>query len=591
MNQTFFTMTLVSLNITHVKGIQSKSFNLGILPNRPSLLYAPNGFGKSSIAIAFDSLNNNRILLDDDHLHKGNRLNRPEISITYERPDRSVVNLLANDSRNTIKNEFDYFVINSKVRAKSALLRIQGRNHATASLSVDPIILINSIPPAMSFNYQATATKETFGENGKVLPNLSQFLTNSKFVSILLENRTLLSQLGQIRNSEKRQAFKDLLNAQQGTATQLLRWIEESQLDTLDAIAPLRSLSDKIMSVDLGLLNRAQYILVALQIVDLFLPNPDNFKAACDRLIYEAEKEAYVSSFRALNSKWRDIRPREVDGRLILEFPKAHLISNGQRDVLCLVALLEVARRKLKKQQAILIIDEVFDYLDEGNLIAAQYYVTQFIEDFKSSGRRIYPLILTHLNPGYFRNYSFSKMKAYYLDQRIPTVSQSLIRLLQAREDVTISTDVSKYLLHFHVGRINKRPEFAALNLRETWGEGENFKNFIDGEITAYLTDQPGYDPFAVCCALRRKIEENIYNMIPGVNEQTEFLEKHGTSKKLGYAESIGLPVPEFYYLLGIIYNDGMHWKHDKDNESPLKAKLENGTIRALIGNVMSQNL
>src|ERR1700748_684069 len=103
-------MTLHSISITHVNGIQSKTFSLNILPNRPSLLYAPNGFGKSSLAIAFDSLNNNRLLLHEDHLHKGDEANRPILSLDYGRPDGSITTLVANDTSNTVKDEFDYFV-------------------------------------------------------------------------------------------------------------------------------------------------------------------------------------------------------------------------------------------------------------------------------------------------------------------------------------------------------------------------------------------------------------------------------------------------------------------------------------------------
>jgi hypothetical protein len=224
--------------------------------------------------------------------------------------------------------------------------------------------------------------------------------------------------------------------------------------------------------------------------------------------------------------------------------------------------------------------------LDEANLIAAQYYVTEFIDEFKKSGRRIYPLILTHLNPGYFKNYSFNKMKTYYLDQRAASIGNSFIQLIKKRDDNSIKDDVSMYLLHFHTGQINKRPEFTSLGLRPTWGEGNNFEVYIDTSRQVYLANQAGYDPFAVCCSLRRRVEENIYNRIPGAAEKVQFLAMHGTSDKLDYAESIGVPVPEYYYLLGIVYNEGMHWHNDRDNESPLKAKLDNGTIRKLIADV-----
>ncbi len=142
------------------------------------------------------------------------------------------------------------------------------------------------------------------------------------------------------------------------------------------------------------------------------------------------------------------------------------------------------------------------------------------------------------------------------------------------------------YLLHYHTGQINKRAEFTALGLRPTWGEGTHFVTHINASRTDYLNDQPGYDPFAVCCAVRRRVEEKIYHLIAGPAEKAQFLAVHGTTEKLEYASSLGIVVPELYHLMGIVYNDGMHWKPGRDNESPLKAKLDNETIRKLIGDI-----
>jgi hypothetical protein len=63
--------------------------------------------------------------------------------------------------------------------------------------------------------------------------------------------------------------------------------------------------------------------------LDLHNENPANFRAACERKLYALERYSYVESFKAFNSTWKDIRPREVDGSLVIEFPKAHNISNG----------------------------------------------------------------------------------------------------------------------------------------------------------------------------------------------------------------------------------------------------------------------
>ena len=53
-------------------------------------------------------------------------------------------------------------------------------------------------------------------------------------------------------------------------------------------------------------------------------------------------------------------------------------------------------------------------------------------------------------------------------------------------------------------------------------------------------------------------------------------------------SENIGAIIPEYFYLLSIIYNDGMHLENEKNTISRISAALENQTIRYLIDKVMN---
>jgi len=311
------------------------------------------------------------------------------------------------------------------------------------------------------------------------------------------------------------------------------------------------------------------------------------FKKAQKYSSYKLEKSEYKEMLKAFNSSWCRVAPKESGRKLIVEFPKTNHISNGQRDVITFVALLYRAQKKLTGNNCILVIDEVFDYLDDANLVAVQYYITKLIDKFKNEGRRLYPLILTHLNPYYFKNFAFSKQKVYYLDKRDIQPNSAMVKLLRKRNEVSIKDDVSKFLLHFHSGEINKRAEFNALGLRQTWGEGDNFHNFIREEARKYLEDGEGFDPLSVCCAVRISVERRAYELLADHGHKQEFLGTFKTRDKLTYAESIGVSIPEYFYLLGVIYNDGMHWREGQDNISPIAAKLENQTIRGLIGQAL----
>ena len=100
------------------------------------------------------------------------------------------------------------------------------------------------------------------------------------------------------------------------------------------------------------------------------------------------------------------------------------------------LAMLQQARNSLTKPNNILIIDEIFDYLDDANLIAAQYYLTEFINEIKTKKYNIFPIILSHLNPYYFKSYAFKDMKVYYLNPHKPMYSSKMEKLLAIRADL-----------------------------------------------------------------------------------------------------------------------------------------------------------
>jgi len=163
-------MKIKSIEITNVKGIGSHNFQLDLIPNKPNILVAPNGFGKSSFGVAFDSLRRNKIELDAKNYHNDNEANRPVISMLFE-DDLGQRILIANDTQNTINDEFDVFVINSQLFAKATKLNISGNIIVKSSLEIAPTVLIPTIPPKVEFNYKAADLKSSFGANGKILPN------------------------------------------------------------------------------------------------------------------------------------------------------------------------------------------------------------------------------------------------------------------------------------------------------------------------------------------------------------------------------------------------------------------------------------
>ncbi len=573
------------IKVTNIKGIgentENSEIKFDLFPNKPIIFVAPNGYGKSSLTIAFKSLNPTKIILDEEHCFKANKDNLPKIEITYLNDNNDETILTATNSSNDISNLFDCFVINNQIFAKAKKNRIGATVIASASLETPPIVLVNKIPEKEKVNYSITMQKSVFGSNGKILSNIGFIYNNYAFVRKIESIFSTLDKIHQVRITKRIEDFKMAVNCLSGTPENIKNSISTEQLTAIQQIQPIEEIVNILRSLDINYTSDADYYLAAIQILYDYKSNSVIFKKSVLRKIYEFEKRHYEDLFKNFNSSWKGFKPIEKDQKLIIEVPKATYISNGQRDIMCFIALLKKAEMKLNKYNNILIIDEVFDYLDDGNLIAVQFYVSQLIEKFKKEGKKIYPIILTHLNPYYFKNFVFTNQKIYFLTKGKANVTLALKNLLLKREEESIRDNVARFFLHYNPNDVNIRQDFEALGLKPTWGSSLVFNQFIEEEYEKYINNESvEFDPFAVCCAVRKKIEKKIYDQL-NEGSKIEFIEKHKTPSKLKFAEDKGVIIPEKYYLLGIIYNDGLHWKDI--NEFSLGNKLQNLVIKQMI--------
>lgn len=580
-------MKIRTIEITNIKGIGHQVFNLYLLPNKPNLLVAPNGFGKTSFGIGFDSLKRNKIELDSKHYHQDNESNRPELSITVQ-DSSGTRTLTANDTQNTISDEFDVFVINSQLFAKATKLNISGNVIVKSSLEISPIILVSTIPSKTFFNYNPAQAKRNFGTNGKILPNITNVFSCAPLLWDIV-NEVNFNKFGQVKISRNLGSVRAEINAQSGTANTIIQWIESNKLAEMQAIDEFNRLASLLRRFD-EIHTGTDSFLAAFQVIDVQKSMGSDFKKAVNYACYLDDKDYYEKTISDFNSTRHTIRPKEdkKHNRLIVEWPKAHEISNGQRDVLSFITLLMKAKRNFRKQNCILVIDEIFDYLDDANLVSFQYFVTTIIEEMKSQGRNFFPILMTHLDPLFFNHFCFNRhrIKVVYLKEAPFRSNPNILKLIRKREEESIQENVDKHHFHFCPTHINISADFTALGLPDSWGDSQRFHQFIDGEVQKYLNDQTDYDPLVICFGVRVKIESLIYAKISDPAKKQEFIDKHGTKKKLDYCEEIGLDIPEIYYLLGIIYNDRLHWRDGLDIVRPVAIKLENITIKKLIRDI-----
>lgn len=557
---------LNSIRIKAIKGIEDKEFNLNLYPNKPSILVAPNGFGKSSFAIAFNSFNNNRITLDDDNICEGHNASDASIEIVI---DDATYNI--NSSQNTFSRNFSCFVINSSLCAKSKGQYMGGFMGHKALLAIQDIELENKVPNKPNITYSISINKTNFGKNGKILTNISYLIENTKFIDKL--RPVAVDEFKKIRTYKNPLTnIKDKINTYTGNTDNILLQINNNLISDFNNIECLHNLKKIVEKFSNYKENDGIVYLESIQIVDFILSN--EFSTYAIWCSYKENKdyiEKLIGNFDTTHSS--DLRIKE-QGRnpkkLIITFPSAVRISNGQRDILTFISQLYYARRKLKKENNLLIIDEIFDYLDDANLIAFQYYITKFIEEYKKSGKNLYCILLTHLDPEYFHHFCFQKHKLQirYL-QKTGSCTGEVIELIKKRKP---TDDISKFLFHFH----------NEAQIVEGHNNLEWYEQLYKEVLNKYLNDQP-YNCLNVCLAVRIKIEKLAYQKLESEEDKAQFLAIHGTKNKLEFVAEKGVNYPEVWALLGLIHNVHLHWKENRDFETPLKSKLSNFVIKQMI--------
>lgn len=575
-------MTICRIKVENVKGAKCHDIVANIIPNKPSLLVAPNGFGKSSITAAFSSLIPSKLKLDDDHLHDGNAKNRPKLTIDLKDAAGNSITLEADDWKNDLTGKIDVFVINSRLEVKAVKRNMGSYTTASASLKIGEVVLVDRIPKKAHFNYGIAEFRRSFGINGKCLPNIEFVFDNTTALAAFLEESKLLAKISGARIQEKIRRIIKSINQQNGDAAAIKQWIAKNCLAELKNIQCIERVAGIFLDHTREITSPVDAALCAYQICEIYSSNPAAFKDACIYAQYNADKETYKQVISSFDTTWKHVKPKEHNDQLIVDFPSAMHISNGQRDSLTFAAMTQRISGRVGKRDAILVIDEVFDYLDDANLTAAQYYISNLIESVKTNGTRIYPLIFTHLNPIYFKNYAFSDQKVYFIDKRTQSINEHFRKIILKREDASIKADVERYFIHYHPDDVDIQAAFFALGLKQSLGYSKNFRAYIQAEWEKYKRNDPDYDPFAICCFVRVKLEEIAYRKINDPAHQAEFINTNKTRSKLDYARSIGVKVPETAFLLGIIYNEGLHVRNNVDNSSPVVAKLENLVIRKM---------
>lgn len=573
-----------SIRIKNVRGISDLEINIALRKNRPNLLIAPNGSGKTSFAVAFESLQENRINLPDEEWHDNNFSNRPEIIIKMG----DDTELRATDSSNSISKQMSVFVLRNKVKAKSHNIPIYGR--AKATLSLEPIVLVNTIPAKceVAHNDIFSSLLRRFGRS-KNPYSIKEILCNYACLSSFpFDDANTVSK----RMEKLLFGLEEIVQKSRGYDVVFSEIIEELESFTKSCVA-FKRIKDYLSCYIKS--NSSKINLYALQICYVYHRDKEAFRGYIKRFEYNIFRDKCKKFFSIFHSTWKEIRPKEKSNRLIVDFPPPNSISNGERDILFMFSRLMQFENSSCKENCILIIDELFDYLDDSNFVAAQYYITKYIAQAKKNGKNIYPIILSHLHPGFYRNYAFNKLNVVYFreypNSRVVKLTSSLLKIRTKAPSDSENLFVSRYLFHYEPTLTEPIPQFQGVQ-KIQWNTVEGFHKYVMREFNKYLAETgEDYDPIMVTVALRRMIEKFCYDRLTDETKQAKFICTHKTAAKMDYAAEQGVQIPEVFYLLGIIYNEALHCD-DKKLETfkhTLASRLFNKTIHMMIEYINKQ--
>lgn len=584
-----------SILVENVRGISSKRFVFDtpeMLGNKIHLLVAPNGFGKSSLAGAFSSLKPRSLKLPSSLLHNDDDNNKAKLEITYS-VNGLESTVKADDESNDLSKTFSVAVINSRLKPRAvAKTGFNQFAKPIASLIIEPIVLVESIPKRPTKNFATTAFKREFGASGKILPNIQPFLENDLFLNSILS----LPDIGKFAQKKVWKLLDpiiDDINTQTGTIDQIVEWIRDNKLQDFKAIPELAAIA--ILLKDFSDLVETEAFLVAYQFGKAYKEDATLLNEYRSWRSYLSGKRRSEELLAGVNSNpaWIDVSVKETKGKLVAEFPIATKMSNGQRDLLSFVAQLMRADFELAGPRAILIIDEVFDYLDECNLLVAQFYASKFVEQFKSSGAEIFPLFLTHLNPDVFKHSVLGLgrgdiRKVHVLDKASDSSRKTgIAAMVRLREDPALKPYIGKYFFHYHPDDCDQVPLFKAHGLKEKWAKSHDFYAYLFDEFKKYCSGDTDADHVAACVAARIAIEKLAFDQLQVV-DQKRFTDEFNkcTADKLDFVEQVGGKVPESHRLLGMLYNDILHHKEHFDYISAIVSKMKNPALRGMMKDI-----
>lgn len=585
---------ITGITCRHIKGIEQLTVSCDFHPNKPNFLIAPNGSGKSSLAVAFESLNSRRLNLADADRFNGENWDDSSLSLIFD----DGKTLSASADANEIAGKMDVQVVRSGLYANMTNRRVGPRILSQTKMSVQQCVLYDRVPANVRLNYSVKAERQKYPEAvSKKMSNLAEAFSSSWFLGKLLAcDAAFKVTTGTRYCAAINNFFKDVitLKADDGDGDTS----EAEIVNAISSVKPLASIKEILDRWSPASGDISNY-LDAIQVNRFIDGKRAEVKNACAYLRFYEVRRDVNEMLPLLNRTRFRVEAHVKDRRLVVDFPDWDEASNGEIDVLQLCAALFRARAGLgEKEKSLLIIDEVFDYLDDANLLVAQHFLLDMMKRSKDSGKSLYVIILTHLDPSLFKSFRFRSFHASYISSAEDNDKKGCLRKLLIdrkrcqNELPDVYKAVSSHYLHF--SNCESVSEDVLAYIARQGIEDKLIKPVpFRKEMEARLSDYFSGSLFAsseVCCGIRIAVERLCYEALTSEDDKLGFLEiQKGTETRLRYAEEHGVEVPETFHLLGSIYNSCMHLSGKPGEDELVRRQLGNNIIRHMIKSSLTE--
>uniref|UniRef100_UPI00359C251F hypothetical protein n=1 Tax=Collinsella aerofaciens TaxID=74426 RepID=UPI00359C251F len=577
---------ITGITCSHVKGINHLVVPCDFYPNKPNFLVAPNGSGKSSLATAFASLNTRRLKVADADRYNGEDWDDSFLSLTFD----DGVTLSANADSNEIASRVDVQVVRSGLYANMTNRRVGPRVLSQTKMSVQHCVLYEKVPATVRLNYSVTAVRQKYASvlRGR-MDNLAEEFKSYEFLSEFLScDAAFKATTGSRYAAAINNFFKGVISLETGMGGDIT---EAEVLSYISSVKPLISIKEILDRRYPAKGDISNYV-NAIQVNRFIEGKRNEIKEACSYLRFRKIKNDINEMLPLLNRTRFGVEAKVRSHQLVVDFPDWDDASNGEIDVLQLcVALFRARARFGEKKNALLLIDEVFDYLDDANLLVAQHFLLEMMKQFKNSGKNLYVIILTHLDPGLFKSFRFKSFHTSYIpNSGGDSVKGCLNRLLVDRkrcqkELPDIYNSVSSHYLHF--SDCDKVSEdileyIAKQRIEDSLKSPSSFRSGMEAKLGDYFSGKP-FAPSEVCCGIRLAVERLSYERLAADDKPGFLVINTGTEDRLRYASEHGVEVPETFHLLGSIYNSCMHLAGRPGETELVQRELGNNIIRHMI--------